>query len=191
MSSDAQPSGEPAWAPPSLGTPCWLAIPANDVARAKVFYQNVFGWKFKPCPDPTYTEDNFAFFTTPTPILMGAIVKSNQPTMNKPGVGIEFYLLVDDIDGAFEKAKAAGGNVVMEKVADGDHTLRGRVSDTEGNVVGVLKWLMGQKWSEMDKLRHRILLLVLLALLWSLSHANISLLPLMYPNPLSLIFNCL
>jgi len=53
---------------------------------------------------------------------------------------------VDDIR-AFERVKAAGGSVpvVMEKVADGDHTLRGRVSDTEGNVVGILKWLIGQK----------------------------------------------
>jgi uncharacterized protein len=145
QSSDAQPN-KPAWAPPSLGTPCWLAIPANDVSRAKVFYQTVFGWKFSTSPDPAYTDDNFAFFTTPTPILMGAIVKRDQPSANKPGgVGIEFYLLVDDIEGAFERVKVAGGSVVTEKVADGDHTLRGRVADTEGNVVGILKWLMGQK----------------------------------------------
>jgi len=139
--SNAQPS-EPAWARPSTGAPCWLSIPANDVARAKVFYQTVFGWKFRASPDPSYTEDTFAFFTTPTPIIMGAIVKCNQPSANKPGVGVEFYLLVDDIEEAFERVKAAGGSVVMEKVADGDHTLRGRVSDTEGNVIGILKWLM-------------------------------------------------
>jgi uncharacterized protein len=143
-SSDAQPD-QPAWTPPSLGTPCWVSIPANDVSRAKAFYQTVFGWKFRASPDPAYTENNFAFFTTPTPILMGAIVKSSQPLANKPGVGIEFYLLVDDIEGAFERVKGAGGSVIMEKVADGDHTLRGKVSDTEGNVVGILKWLMGQK----------------------------------------------
>ena len=55
-------------------------------------------------------------------------------------------MLVDDI-GAFERVKAAGGSVVMEKVADGDHTLRGRVSDTEGNVVGILKTEV-VNWSE-------------------------------------------
>jgi predicted enzyme related to lactoylglutathione lyase len=122
-----------------------VSIPANDVTRAKAFYQSAFGWEFKPSPDPTYTEETFAFFTTPTPILRGAIIKSSVPTANKPGVGIEFYVLVDNIEGAFEKAKTAGGSVVMEKVADGNHTLRGKVADTEGNVVGVLAWQMSHK----------------------------------------------
>jgi len=81
-------------------------------------------------------------FYTPTPILMGAIVKSDQASANKPGVGIDVYLLVDDIEETFEKAKSAGGAVAMEKVADGNHTLRGKVADTEGNVVGILKWLI-------------------------------------------------
>jgi len=121
-----------------------MSIPAEDVSRAKTFYQTVFGWKFRPSPDPAYTEDNFAFFYTPTPILMGAIIKSSaqmSSSVNKPGVGIEFYLRVDDIEEAFERAKTAGGGVAMEQVADGDHTLRGKVLDTEGNVVGILKWL--------------------------------------------------
>lgn len=82
-------------------------------------------------------------FHTPSPVFMGGIHKSDEPSANKPGVGIDLYLFVDDIESAFEKAKSAGGSVVMEKVQDGDHTLRGKIGDTEGNVIGVLKWLMG------------------------------------------------
>jgi len=144
MSSDTScsDSAKGAWSRPSLGTPCWVSIPADDVARAKSFYQSVFDWQFKKSPDPaSYPDTNFAMFYTPTPILMGAIVKSDQSTTNKPGGGIDIYLLVDDIEGTFEKAKSAGGSVVMENVADGNHTLRGKVADTEGNVVGILKWL--------------------------------------------------
>jgi uncharacterized protein len=132
------------WSRPSLGAPCWLSIPANDVPRAKKFYQDVFDWQFKASPDPaSYPDTKFAMFHTPTPILMGAIHHSDEASANKPGVGIVLYLLVDDIEGTFEKAKKAGGAVAMEKVADGDHTLRGKITDTEGNVIGILKWLMG------------------------------------------------
>lgn len=119
-----------------------MSIPADDVPRAKSFYEKVFDWTFKPSPDPTsYPEASFAMFYTPSPVLMGAIVKSGKDSANAPGVGIDIYLLVDDIEGTFEKAKSAGGSVAMEKVADGNHTLRGKVADTEGNVIGILKWL--------------------------------------------------
>ena len=118
-------SAKKAWSPPSLGAPCFLSIPADDVPRAKSFYEKVFDWTFKSSPDPTsYPEASFAMFYTPSPVLMGAIVKSGENSANTPGVGINIYLLVDDIEGTFEKAKIAGGSVAMEKVADGNHTLR-------------------------------------------------------------------
>lgn len=135
-------SAKTAWSPPSLGAACFMSIPAEDVPRAKSFYKKVFDWTFKPSPDPTsYPDASFAMFYTPSPILMGAIVKSSENSANTPGVGIDIYLLVDDIEGTFEKAKSAGGSVAMEMVADGNHTLRGKVADTEGNVIGILKWL--------------------------------------------------
>jgi predicted enzyme related to lactoylglutathione lyase len=144
MSQTDTDSTKSGWSCPSLGTPCWVSIPANDVPRAKSFYEKVFDWKFRESPDAaSYPATTFAMFYTPTPILMGAIVKCDQDTANKPGVGIDIYLLVDDIEGTFEKAKSEGGGVAMEKVPDGDHTLRGKVTDTEGNVIGILKWLRG------------------------------------------------
>ena len=88
-------SAKTAWSPPSLGAPCFMSIPADDVPRAKSFYEKVFDWTFKPSPDPTsYPEATFAMFYTPSPVLMGAIVKSGENSANTPGVGINIYLLV-------------------------------------------------------------------------------------------------
>jgi predicted enzyme related to lactoylglutathione lyase len=141
MSSDTEPA-ERTWTAPSTGTPCWISIPAKDVARAKTFYHDVFGWKFRDSPDPvSYPPSNFALFTTPTPIIMGGIIKVDNNPAQKSADGVVMYLLVDDIEATFEKVKTAGGSVVEGKVADGNHTLRGKIADTEGNVVGILKWL--------------------------------------------------
>jgi len=130
------------WSSPSNGTPGWISIPANDVGRAKAFYHTAFGWQFRDSPDPAYSSNEFVMFTTPTPILMGGIIKVDRSSAQKTADGIIIYLRVDDIDDAFEKVKSAGGSVVEEKVAEGNHTLRGKIADTEGNVLGILQWLI-------------------------------------------------
>jgi uncharacterized protein len=135
------------WTPPSLGAPCWISIPATDVGRAKRFYEAVFDWTFRAPPDAVaaaYPPSELAMFSISRPDIMGGIFKLDTEHKSKApdaGAGVIVYLLVDDIEAAFEKARKAGGSVVMEKVADGDHTLRGKVADTEGNVIGILKWL--------------------------------------------------
>jgi uncharacterized protein len=54
--------------------------------------------------------------------------------------GIVLYMRVENVEATLEKAKVAGGGVVKEKWNEGGHTELGEFRDTEGNLVGVLKW---------------------------------------------------
>jgi predicted enzyme related to lactoylglutathione lyase len=135
------------WSPPSFGTPAWISIPATDVARAKAFYETVFGWEHHDAGKAEYPPDKFAMFLTPTPILMAGIIKvenrSDSPAQ-KGGDGVVVYMSVADLDATFEKVKSAGGSVVEGVIAEGKHTLRGKIADTEGNLIGVLHWVKGE-----------------------------------------------
>jgi uncharacterized protein len=127
---------------PSINAPAWFSIPAKDVNRAKAFYEKVFDWNFRDSPDPVaYPPSNFAMFTTPAPSIKGGIIKVNEVKAVVDDGAVLLYLRVEDIDSAFEKVKQAGGRVVQETIPEGNHTLRAKVADTEGNVIGILKWL--------------------------------------------------
>jgi predicted enzyme related to lactoylglutathione lyase len=64
-----------------------------------------------------------------------------QEMENKKGErGIVLYMRVESVEGTLEKAKVAGGEVVKEMWVEGNHTQLGQFKDTEGNLVGVLKW---------------------------------------------------
>jgi uncharacterized protein len=61
----------------------------------------------------------------------------------KKGDGaILLYMRVEGVEETLEKAKSSGGEVVKEKWVEGGHTEMGEFRDTEGNLVGVLKWLI-------------------------------------------------
>ena len=49
---------------------------------------------------------------------------------------------VESVEETLDKAKSADGEVVKEKWVEGGHTEMGEFRDTEGNLVGVLKWLI-------------------------------------------------
>ncbi len=49
---------------------------------------------------------------------------------------------VESVEETLEKAQNAGGEVVKQKSDDGEHMQLGYFQDTEGNLVGVLKWGM-------------------------------------------------
>lgn len=56
--------------------------------------------------------------------------------------GVVNYILVQDVEATLQKVTAAGGKVVKEMWVEGTHTELGRFCDTEGNLGGVLKWLI-------------------------------------------------
>ena len=109
-------------------------IPADDVARARAFYENTFGWKIKAFPMPPGSHEYFGVATKDKGAgIDGGLMKRQmpeQPFMN--------YVTVKSIDEFTQKIQANGGAVVMPKkeIAPG----MGWISafrDPEGNVMGL------------------------------------------------------
>jgi len=116
-------------------------IPFDDQQRAQKFYQEVFGWQINKFPDMDY----YLVTTTPSdenmrPKEPGAI---NGGLLKKDPTGEHPVLVIDvpSIDEHIKKIESAGGKVVMPKMEIGDFGLYARVSDTEGNVIGIWQLL--------------------------------------------------
>ncbi|HTO08322.1 MAG TPA: VOC family protein [Myxococcota bacterium] len=110
---------------------------ADDPARARRFYEAVFGWRFRAFGPPD-------FFTIATgddarPGIHGSL--SRRPPGHGAGEGgFECTISVDDVDAIARAVTAAGGRIVMPRNVIhgvGEHI---RFEDTEGNVVAALKY---------------------------------------------------
>jgi len=104
-------------------------IPADDVKRAKKFYEKAFGWKITP-----WQMDYFMIETKEKKepgINGGLMLRKNpgQPLMN--------YISVDSIDAACKKVEKAGGVIALPKMEIGQGMgWIAAFKDTEGNMMG-------------------------------------------------------
>ena len=109
-------------------------IPADDVGRAKAFYEKVFGWTIKPFPMPPGQE----YFGVTTrkkgePGIDGGMMKRNMP-----GQPFTNYVTVKSIDAMNRTVQANGGVIVLPKQEIGQGM--GWISaftDTENNLIGL------------------------------------------------------
>lgn len=85
-------------------TLCWNELMTTDVAAARDFYKNLFGWSLKPSPQ--YTEINNG------PVPIGGMM---QMTGDMQGIPSNWspYFAVDDCDAMTDKAKSLGGQVYV------------------------------------------------------------------------------
>jgi uncharacterized protein len=111
-----------------------LALNADDVQRAKAFYEGVFGLRFQPWGPPDYYQARTP--DAPTVALQGR-------RELKPGVrmtGFEATFDVDDIAATKAAIEAAGGRIVMPQVyIEGVGKLI-YFEDPEGNLVGAMQY---------------------------------------------------
>jgi predicted enzyme related to lactoylglutathione lyase len=112
-----------------------LAINANDVQRARTFYESVFGWRFEPWGPPDYYQARQAG--------EGFVMALQGRRELEPGAlmrGLEATLAVDDITAAKAAIVAAGGRVVTtEYYIEGVGKLV-YFEDPEGNLVGAMQY---------------------------------------------------
>ena len=120
-------------------------IPADDVERAKDFYNTTFGWTFNkfdmPQDSSTGGEPYYGVMTTP---VGDDMMPKNPGEINglmkriQPGQPMMSYLNVDDIDAALEAVVTNGGQVCMPKteIAPGMGWIA-CFNDTEGNMLGM------------------------------------------------------
>lgn len=111
-------------------SPVHFEIPADDVARAKKFYEKALGWKIA---DPFNM--NYFFVTTKEKGEEG--INGGLMQRMNPGQPFMVYVAVASIDAALKKVERAGGRVALPKTAIGNNMgFIGAFQDTEGNLMG-------------------------------------------------------
>jgi len=93
------------WPP---GTPCWVDLGTDDVARATTFYSTLFGWTTEVGPPEA---GGYVMCT-----VQGRPVAGIGPKMGPAEVPTAWttYIASDDVDETTRKVAAAGGSVLSE-----------------------------------------------------------------------------
>src|SRR5439155_11986670 len=105
-------------------------IPADDLGRAKKFYQKALGWKIS---DPW--KMNYLMVETKKKGEDG--INGGMMPRKNPGQPFMNYVSVDSIDKASKKVEKAGGVVAMPKTEIGQGMgWIAAFKDTEGNMMG-------------------------------------------------------
>jgi len=115
-----------------------FSINADNVPRARKFYENAFGWKFQPWGPP-----DFYLIKTGTaddPGVEGALQGRREIVPGKPMFGYECSLGVDSIDDTIAAVEANGGKIVMPKFHIPTVGTLIFFEDTEGNVIGAMQY---------------------------------------------------
>jgi predicted enzyme related to lactoylglutathione lyase len=115
-----------------------FAINADDVGRAKSFYETVFGWRFDPWGPPDFYQVKNAGSG-----LLGALQGRRDIVPGVRMVGVEASFGVADLKATIAAIEASGGKIVMPPYRiDGVGELI-YFEDTEGNLVGAMQYVPG------------------------------------------------
>jgi predicted enzyme related to lactoylglutathione lyase len=108
----------------------WFEVLGNDYDGMKRFYGDMFGWSYE---EPM---DGYAM-TAPDGQegLMGGI--GRDPSGG--GGHATFYVGVDDVQAALDKAESLGGTALMPPMEPTPGTVVALFADPEGHVVGLVK----------------------------------------------------
>jgi predicted enzyme related to lactoylglutathione lyase len=120
-----------------MPAPCYFEIHADDCARARKFYGDVFGWHFKPFPSDV---EYYRIDTNEPGAMEGGLLKRPAPWTPTQAVnGFVVTLLVTSLDAMMEKSVAAGAMVMMGKFAVKGMGWTAYLIDTEKNVFGLFQ----------------------------------------------------
>lgn len=114
-----------------------FSIEADDLPRARRFYESVFGWQFRPWGPPDYFLIRTG--TDKEPGIQGDLTRRRAPLTGTGNRGFECTVTVDSLEKIMQKITAAGGKIAMEPYEIvGVGTLI-YFHDTEGNRVGAMQ----------------------------------------------------
>jgi predicted enzyme related to lactoylglutathione lyase len=114
----------------------FFAINADDVPRARRFYETVFGWSFEPWGPP-----NFYLIETGKEQVevRGGLQERRELAPGQKMVGFECTISVANIDQAIRAIEANGGRIAAPKFHIPTVGTVAYFFDTEGNVVGLIQ----------------------------------------------------
>ena len=106
-------------------------VPAEDTARARKFYEQLFGWKSESWPGM-----DFYLISTKnldgTPGVGGGLGKQMDPSQRMMN-----YFGVTSIDAAMKKVTSIGGKLITDKMPVPGMGYLANCMDTEGNFFGL------------------------------------------------------
>ena len=112
-------------------------IPADNIERAKNFYEKVFNWHINSIPQMNYSiihtsqVDSKNMITKPGRINGGMMQRSQD--IRHPIITI----VVKNVDESLKHLVSHGGQIVGEKMTVGDMGIAAYFKDTEGNILGL------------------------------------------------------
>lgn len=115
-----------------------FAINADDVETSRTFYEDVFGWMFKPFGPPGFFkiyEEGGA-----DPGAFGALQKRRDLVEGTRTITPECTFSVSDVDETARKVTEAGGTVVMPRftISGVGHLIF--FTDPAGNAIGAMQY---------------------------------------------------
>jgi len=118
-----------------------FAINADDLKRARRFYEHVFDWRFEAWGPPGFYLIRTSEGTDPGPL--GAMQQRRELVPGQRTVGFECTVGVESADAAAKAAEAHGGKVIMPKTIIPTVGELVWLQDPEGNIVGAMKYERG------------------------------------------------
>ena len=107
----------------------WFEVTGKDGAKLQQFYGGLFGWKID-AGNPM----NYGIVEGGEGGISGGIGGSQDGSTQ-----VTFYVSVDDLQAALDKAEQLGGRTVMPVTEIPNMVTFAQFADPEGNVVGVVK----------------------------------------------------
>lgn len=114
------------------------AVAADDVERARRFYEAVFGWRFEAWRPPGFFRIHTG--TADDPGIDGALHGRAEPLTGTGVRGFECTVAVDDIAPVRDAVAANGGTVLLDGYEIPTVGTLLQFLDTEGNVVSAMRY---------------------------------------------------
>ena len=114
----------------------FFAINADDVPRARRFYEKVFKWTFEPWGPPGF----YLIDTGTEPgAIHGALRERRELARGQKTIGFECTISVENIDQVIRDIEAHGGRLAAPKSHIPTVGTVAYFFDPEGNVAGVIQ----------------------------------------------------
>jgi predicted enzyme related to lactoylglutathione lyase len=116
----------------------WFDFPADDTAKAKEFYEKIFGWTISPFP-VEFMDDTWIVSTNET----GGVSGGDLIPREYIGQTIMVYVTLPSLDTYGDKIREAGGTIIIPRTLVPGMGYYCVAMDTEGNRIELWEADMG------------------------------------------------